>query len=277
MRARPLASRQGRGGVHARAMYSWSARADRAADLGRGGPPRWVFRPGAWRRARRSWWWTRRTACSTWGSSRRFGKSHKKRARTARRSCSPPPGRAPWRRRRRRSAPTPRRCASAAALATALATTHTTTRTTFSYDARTCAPTTSADPWRQSGELKDVGIRHAPYSGWDVKVDAAASLDLAKVSAVRFEFQLEYRTGDFDGERVFFAGGMGCTGALGAAACAANGASTKPARPPPTPTPTPASKPDGSGEEPAPCSSFPEFMAYSQVRTPSARRAGEPT
>jgi hypothetical protein len=93
-------------------------------------------------------------------------------------------------------------------------------------------------------------------------VDNAVSLQLDAVTAIRLEFALQSQPGRFGGTSIFFDGGS--VGELGADACGDAGASPPPppvAVPPPPPAPAP---PAG---EPQPCSSYPEFMAYSQAVT----------
>ena len=96
-----------------------------------------------------------------------------------------------------------------------------------------------------------------------------AGLQLESVTAIRFEFRIQAKPGQFDGSRVLFTGGT--VGELGAAACSADG--QPPTRPAPPPPPAPAPAP-ATGEAP-PCASYPEFMAFtSEVSTACCGDAG---
>ena len=69
----------------------------------------------------------------------------------------------------------------------------------FSYDAGTCAATSTSDPRLTGGNLADVYIRFGPYGIWDFTVRGHAALDLTKVTAVRLEFNLHRKPGSFGG------------------------------------------------------------------------------
>jgi hypothetical protein len=67
------------------------------------------------------------------------------------------------------------------------------------YDPATCQPRASA-----FSDSSQPYIRVSPYASWELTVQQPEALDLALVTAVRFEFFLEAQPGAFGGTAVFF-------------------------------------------------------------------------
>eukprot|EP01052_Picozoa_sp_SAG31_P031384 SAG31_NODE_3318_length_4420_cov_2.018051_2_plen_250_part_00 len=105
----------------------------------------------------------------------------------------------------------------------------------------------SSDGRLQSSNMQNVYIRYSPYGTWKLHVTNGASLPLDSVTAVYFEFGLQAKSGDFDGQRLFFTGGS--IGELGPEACGDHSA----------PPPAPPSADGGPS-----CASYPEFMLLMQ-------------
>jgi hypothetical protein len=98
-----------------------------------------------------------------------------------------------------------------------------------------------------------VFVRYSPYGTWKLTVKHHDSLQLDTVTDVRFEFNLQYKPGLFDGDPTFFDGDVGCLSELGAAGCAADGAVV----PAPTPSPEPSHSDTGTGgDEPIVCTDY---------------------
>ena len=128
----------------------------------------------------------------------------------------------------------------------------------FSYDATSCIPRSNADGRLQSGNMADVYIRYSPYGTWKLETADAKQLSLEAVTAIRFEFSLQYKPGRFGGSPVFFDEGMECQGELGPVACVADGATVQPPAPP---TNHPHGKPPSGSGGALSCSSNDEFAA----------------
>jgi hypothetical protein len=126
----------------------------------------------------------------------------------------------------------------------------------FVYDADRCMVISSSDGRLQSSNIEDVYIRYSPYGTWKLVVVNAANLRLDALTGIRFEFALQAQPGRFGGSPDYFTDGS--IGELGAAACGPIG-SAGPPMPPPPPSPAP--------DEQQPCTTYPEFMAYSQEVT----------
>jgi hypothetical protein len=77
----------------------------------------------------------------------------------------------------------------------------------FSYDADSCAVTSTGDPRLAGGNLEGVYIVYSPYGLWNLEVRGREGLDLAAVTAIRFEFHLHYKaSSNFGSDDIFFAG-----------------------------------------------------------------------
>ena len=127
----------------------------------------------------------------------------------------------------------------------------------FLYDADSCTAMSTSDPRVQSGNMQDIYIRYSPYGSWKLRVDNVANLRLDAVTAIRFQFTLQGQPGRFGGTSVYFNDGN--VGELGAATC---GSSQHPSPPPPPPAARPPPPPATGG--PRTCTTYPDFMAYSQ-------------
>jgi hypothetical protein len=116
-----------------------------------------------------------------------------------------------------------------------------------------------SDPLKLSSNIKDWGLRYSPYGAWSVQVENKLSeLRLDTVTAVRFEFHLDFFSKSGHGSSVFF-NETGCRGELKGSACtmdAAAGPGRSPSPPPPlSPPPSPPPSPSGCDS----CSTFPQF------------------
>jgi hypothetical protein len=123
----------------------------------------------------------------------------------------------------------------------------------FSYDGTSCAVLSTSDSRLVGGNMRDIYIRHAPYGLWNLEVRGHEALDLAAVTAVRFEFNLHRQPGSFGGADVFFTGGGGCAAQLADRACTADGSAPRPLTPAPAPS--------------RPCTNFVEFQPYTDEVT----------
>ena len=63
-----------------------------------------------------------------------------------------------------------------------------------------CLSISSSDGSLQSGNMEDIYIRYSPYGTWKLQVVDRAAIPLDVVTAIRFEFTLQYKPGRFPGE-----------------------------------------------------------------------------
>jgi hypothetical protein len=128
----------------------------------------------------------------------------------------------------------------------------------FRYEASRCESLSTSDPrLRSAGDRgDDVYARLSPYGTWTLTIDRIGDMHsmqeisdaeaLAMVTAIRFEFRLNLKDGDFEGARMMF-DDHEHTGELGSEACASD----------------------------EPCNTMAEFVSHSQHATREC--CGDPT
>ena len=129
----------------------------------------------------------------------------------------------------------------------------------FNYDGSRngrCQVLSTSDPLKLSANIKDWRLRYSPYGAWVINIQVPLkSLQLDKVTAVRFEFHVAYLSGAAGGTHSAFFNGLGCTSELKSRACTSGGGSQPPPPPPMAPPLPPPPPPAGCSS----CATFADF------------------